>query len=105
MKYLLLCVLLGCSATPTSTGIAAVSCPTAGSTLTYASFGSVFVSDNCLSCHASKERPTLATQGDVQANRARILQVAVYTDSMPQNGDLTVAEREMFGEWLACGAP
>lgn len=73
--------------------------------MTYENFGSAFVTDNCLSCHASREQPTLSTQLQIQANRARILDAAVYSDAMPQNSDMAIAEREMLGEWLACGAP
>jgi uncharacterized membrane protein len=73
--------------------------------LTYENFGSAFVTDNCLSCHASREQPTLSTQLQIQANRARILDAAVYSYAMPQNSDMAIAEREMLGEWLACGAP
>lgn len=95
---------LGACTSASSTGISEVSCPQ-GSELTYASFGQAFFMDYCLSCHASKERPTLATQAQIQANSARILQEAVYTTAMPEGADMTLAERQMLGEWLACGAP
>jgi len=104
-KRLLLCLLVtACTSSSSSTGIPTATCPT-GSTLTYANFGSAFLTSNCLSCHASKEQPRLATQAQVQANRAAILENAVYTDAMPQDADMATAEREMLGEWLACGAP
>jgi hypothetical protein len=41
----------------------------------------------------------------VQANAAAILDVAVYTDAMPSDANMALAERELLGEWLACGAP
>jgi uncharacterized membrane protein len=97
-------IALGACNGASSTGIAPVSCPT-DSTLTYANFGSAFISDNCLSCHTSKEKPALATEAQIQANAAHILQQAVYTDAMPQDNDVTIAERELLGEWIACGAP
>lgn len=95
----------GCTAS-SSTGISAsdVVCPT-GSTLTYENFGSAFLTDNCLSCHTSKERPVLTTQATVQANRSAMISAAVTSARMPAEGDLTVEERQTLGEWLACGAP
>ena len=103
-KWIVLCLLATACTSASSTGIAPATCPT-GSALTYANFGSSFVSTNCLSCHASRENPRLATQAQIQSNKAAILQNAVYTDAMPQDADLTTAERQMLGEWLACGAP
>src|SRR4051812_45392838 len=96
--------LAACTSGAQSTGIAPVSCPT-DSTLTYANFGAAFMTSNCLSCHASKNSPTLASQGQIKVNASRILDVAVYTTAMPQDNNMAVAEREMLGEWLACGAP
>jgi len=104
MKYLLFGLLLGCGTSGSSTGISTVSCPTS-STLTYANFGSAFMTQNCLSCHGSQQSPKLSTQAQVQANNTRILDAAVYTNSMPENGDIAVSERQLLGEWLACGAP
>jgi uncharacterized membrane protein len=96
--------LVACSSGAQSTGISPVSCPTS-STLTYANFGSAFMTGNCLSCHASKDSPTLTSQSQIKVNASRILDVAVYTDAMPQDSNMAIAEREMLGEWLACGAP
>jgi uncharacterized membrane protein len=104
MRRFLFCCVLGACGSASSTGISPITCPT-DSTLTYANFGSTFINDNCLSCHASKEKPTLSTAAQVQANRALILQEAVYTDAMPEDASMALAEREMLGEWLACGAP
>jgi len=95
-------MIAGCT-TASSTNIAPISCP-ADSTLTYANFGEAFVSDHCLSCHAS-QTPTFTTQAQIVSNRSRMLQEAVYTDAMPEDGTMTTAAREMLGEWLACGAP
>jgi uncharacterized membrane protein len=97
--------LSACTSSPSS-GVtsAEVTCPT-DSTLTYASFGESFIADNCLSCHASKQQPTLASQAAIKANKAAIISVAVTGTKMPQNGSLAVEERQLLGEWLACGAP
>ena len=105
MTKLILALALGaCSSSAQSTGISNATCPP-DSTLTYENFGSTFISDNCLSCHATKDSPRLMTKAQIQANKSRILQEAVYTDAMPENANMDVAEREMLGEWLACGAP
>lgn len=104
MRNVLIACLFVAACGPSSTGIDTVSCPT-DSTLTYANFGAAFMEANCLSCHDGNERPSLATQSGVQANMGHILDEAVYTDSMPEDADMTIAEREMLGEWIACGAP
>ena len=89
-----------------STGIIAsdLSCPS-DSTLTYENFGATFLTENCLSCHASKQTPTLTTQAAVQASRSAIISAAVLSAAMPQGGSLSTDERELLGEWLTCGAP
>lgn len=106
MSRLALLVLMIAGCTDTSSGIAAseVTCPT-DSTLTYASFGEAFLSSNCLSCHAAKERPTLSSQAAVQQYRQAIIDQAVLTTNMPEDADLSTDERRLLGEWLACGAP
>ena len=63
------------------------------------------MTENCLECHGTKDQPTLKTQAQVLANSDRILQAAVYTDTMPKSSNMDVAQRELLGEWLACGAP
>jgi uncharacterized membrane protein len=100
-------VLFGCnSKSVESTGItaAAITCPT-NNTLTYENFAKDLVATKCLSCHSGKERPTLATQALLKSNTNDILQEAVYTTSMPEEGDLTNDERLKLGQWLSCGAP
>ena len=62
------------------------------------------MTNNCLHCHIH-QRPVLTTQAQVQASAAAILDQAVYTDAMPQKAGMDIAEREMLGEWLSCGAP
>jgi len=96
---------LACTSS-SSTGISAsdLSCPS-DSTLTYASFGSELLSDHCLSCHASKQTPSLATQAAVKTYKSTIISVAVTSSAMPPDGSITIEERELLGEWLTCGAP
>lgn len=115
MKYLLgMCLtLIACTSSDPTGGSAtvdageiapdaAVAC--ADSTLTYANFGQALVSSFCLRCHAGRDRPTLTTQAQVQANRARITAVAVTTTAMPRGATLSVSDRQKLGEWLRCGA-
>jgi len=97
-------LLAACTAGPQSTGIENVMCTT-DSTLTYANFGQALIASSCLSCHTNRQRPQLDTQAAVQANTGAIIELAVYTDAMPKNGDLTTGQRMQLGEWLACGAP
>ncbi|HEU0035615.1 MAG TPA: hypothetical protein VFQ53_33620 [Kofleriaceae bacterium] len=87
-----------------STGITAT-CPPAGTTLSYANYGAAVIQEKCLECHTSRESPTLTTQEAVQKHRASIINAAVETTAMPEDGDMTLDERRMLGEWLACGAP
>ena len=96
-------LLAACTSGATSTGIQEVTCPP-DSTLTYANFGQAMVSTECMSCHADKS-PKLATQESIKAHAADILDTAVYTDAMPQDGTMSIEERQLLGEWLACGAP
>ena len=92
-----------CASGASSTGISDVSCPPS-STLTYANFGKDMITSECMSCH-STQSPKLGTQAQIQAQTSRILDAAVYTDAMPRNADMTVEQRQLLGEWLACGAP
>jgi len=105
--FALPCAVAACgSSTGSPTGS---TCPS-DSTLTYANFGQAFIANNCLSCHTSREAPTLTTQAAVAANREEIDLVAAAGPSsvntqMPQGGSVTTADRQKLGEWLACGAP
>ena len=104
MKHLLFAIALTTACTSSSsTGITS-SQITCDSSLTYANFGESFMQTNCLSCHASKENPHLSTQGEVQANASKILDQAVYTDTMPQDSSMANADRVKLGQWLSCGA-
>jgi uncharacterized membrane protein len=74
--------------------------------LTYANFGEELFVANCTThgCH-DRKNPVLTTQAQIQAHASAILDEAVYTDAMPDSGDMPLRERELLGEWLACGAP
>lgn len=91
-------------ASPTGIDTSALVCPP-DSTLRYEDFGRVLISDNCISCHNGKESPRLGTVEQVRANLNTIMEAAVATSAMPAGLDMPLAEREMLGEWLACGAP
>ena len=94
--------LVACTSSGQPTGISNLSCPP-DSTLTYANFGEDSIAANCLSCH-NRTKPLLTTQAQIQAEASTILDVAVYTDAMPRNANMPLPERELLGEWLACGA-
>lgn len=103
MKYLLLSIaLVGCG--PNDTGITSADL-VCDQTLTYASFGQAFIDDYCLECHDGDEDPRLSTQAQVQMHSSKILRETVFTDAMPEDGDLTLEERQMLGNWIECGAP
>jgi hypothetical protein len=101
-----LAVLLSSCTGASSTGIEPISCPPGGTQLTYVNFGEELISSNCTTrgCHDQKS-PRLTTQADIKAHASAILDEAVYTDAMPENRDMLLAEREKLGEWLACDAP
>ncbi len=106
MKYQYASALLwfaACSSGATSTGISELTCPP-GSTLTYANFGEAAIEEHCMSCHV-RESPQLGSHSHVKLQAGRILDEAVYTDAMPQDAEMSLDERRMLGEWLACGAP
>jgi len=90
-------------------------CPT-DSFLTYESFGSPFFSNYCRGCHSSAlaaDARQLAplevnfdTVDDIRALSERVwLRAADGNATMPPAGGPVVAERDLLGEWLACGAP
>lgn len=87
----------------TSTGISEVSCPPE-STLTYANFGQDLMTSECMSCHSTKS-PKLGTLDQIKSRASQILDAAVYTDAMPDGAAMSIEQRQLLGEWLACGAP
>ncbi len=102
---IVLAVSFGCT-NSSSSGITAaeLSCPP-DSTLTYENFGKSFFADNCLSCHATRDRPTLTSAANIVANKQSIISAAVLSTKMPQRTSLSTDERSLLGEWLTCGAP
>jgi uncharacterized membrane protein len=94
-------------------------CPE-GSTLSYANFGKEFMETYCTRCHASDltgDARNGAPTGHDFDTLAGIKAVAEHVDGLAAKGpDATntdmppgdprpvTAEREMLGEWLACGA-
>jgi hypothetical protein len=79
-------------------------CP-ADSTLTYQNYGEAFMQHHCARCHDD-----LSTHAGVQASidridRAAAAGPAAVNTYMPEDEDLTEAERKRLGQWLACGAP
>jgi uncharacterized membrane protein len=103
MRLALVLLFTACSTSASSTGISELSCPP-DSTLTYANFGKDVITTACMSCHDT-ESPRLATQAMIQSRATQILDAAVYTDAMPEDGTMTIDERKLLGEWLVCGAP
>lgn len=100
------CLLAACAAGDTSTGLdtSTLSCPPE-STLTYENFGQTVMADNCVSCHSGKESPRLDSVEQIRANTNAIMLEAVETTNMPDNSSMVLEERQLLGEWLACGAP
>lgn len=84
--------------------------------LTYEGFGDGFVRNNCRGCHASQlvgvarhgapDGVSFDTLDDVRAHAPRMLDRATGpAPSMPPAGGPSDEERQLFREWLACGAP
>jgi hypothetical protein len=103
LRLILVAGLAACTSSAESTGISEVSCPT-DSTLTYDNFGAAFITSNCLSRHTTRG-PVLTSQVVVRSNSGEILALAVYTTAMPEDAEMSIDERALLGEWLACGAP
>jgi uncharacterized membrane protein len=97
-------------------------CPsTSASSLTYANFGQPFMTSYCTRCHSSQlmgaERqgaPLLHDFDTPQGIAPFIAHIdettasgpdATNTSMPPDAPTPTLAERQMLGEWLACGAP
>lgn len=100
---LLLAPLAACSTSAQSTGIEQLSCAP-DSTLTYDNFGKESIHAHCMSCHDT-ESPALGSLAQIRSRANQILDAAVYTNAMPEDSDMTLEERRLLGEWLACGAP
>lgn len=97
-------LLVGCGDKSTGLTNADIACPP-GSTLTYANFAKELVASKCLGCHAGARSPNLSTQSALKANQGRVIDQAVLTSNMPNEGDMSDDERKKLGQWLNCGAP
>ncbi|MEM9068623.1 MAG: hypothetical protein AAGE52_08960 [Myxococcota bacterium] len=116
---LLLLAMLGCSegsgpAGPVRHGIGR-DCPE-DSFLTYENFGQPFMLNWCTGCHSSTlsgdEIRADAPEGFdfddpnlIRPHLEEIYERAVERRNMPPAGGPGDAERDLLGEWLACGAP
>lgn len=90
-------------------------CPDA-SFLTWENFGEPFMRSWCTGCHASTLPDSLRAMAPVEVDldsRDAVVQhlervwfrAADQNATMPPAGGPGLAERELLGEWLACGAP
>ena len=86
------------------------------SVLTFENFGGPFISSYCAGCHAKdlpegmrQEAPLDVDFDTLDATRAWAKRIWAragdHNVTMPPIGGPDEAEREMLGEWLACGAP
>jgi uncharacterized membrane protein len=98
-----------------------VTCPPAGTTLTYQNFGNSFMSTYCLRCHnsaltgdARKDAPNDLNFNTVEEVRAESKDIdeqaganaTITNEEMPPDGEKpSVEDRRKLSEWLACGAP
>lgn len=111
---LLVLLSLGAACKP-ETAIEDYPCPSAGTNLTYDSFGRPFMAQNCQTCHgqASADRkgaPSGYDFGSVESireHKSRIFaRAAADNTTMPPGpDDPPETERRRLAEWLACGAP
>ncbi len=107
MRWLLFLFLIDCggdSAAATGIDINALECPP-DSTLTYQNYTAEWVQDRCLRCHSGQSKPMLTSFESVMANKQDILESTVATKEMPEDLNIPLEERQLLGEWFACGAP
>ena len=95
--------------------IAGRGCPE-DSVLTWQNFGQPFLFDHCVGCHSSvlpeaqragaTEGVDLETQAFAQAWLDRIYaRAGDANETMPPVDSVPEGDRELLGDWLACGAP
>jgi uncharacterized membrane protein len=96
--------LLGCGSSSSGISESDIACPTNNS-LTYANFAKDLVANKCLGCHAGARSPNLSTQASLKANGNRVIDMAVFSTEMPDEGSMSTDERKKLGQWLRCGAP
>ena len=90
-------------------------CAPSAPELTYETFGEPFLVEHCQGCHASDSTdrngaPTefaFDTLSDVREHADRVFARAANdnTSMPPGNGGPSSRERQLLGEWLACGSP
>jgi uncharacterized membrane protein len=107
--------LAGSIAACKETTIDDMSCPPAGTKLTYQNFGKTFIDSNCQICHGrdSADRngaPSsfdFGTVDSIRAHKDRIFaRAAADNTTMPPGPDDPPREdRDKLAEWLVCGAP
>jgi hypothetical protein len=118
---LILTAAVGCGGDPPLFGPPTESVCPDDSTLTYENFGAPFMEAYCTRCHHSElvgeERMGAPSFHDfdtvfgIRAVSAHIDETtasgpAATNQSMPPNGDRpTLEERQLLGEWIACGMP
>ena len=84
--------------------------------LTWENFGAPFLLEYCTGCHGAdiplgerQAAPVDVNFDTVEDVRGRAAQVwkraADQNETMPPVGGPSAGERELLGEWLACGAP
>lgn len=85
------------------------SCPDAGTTLTYETFGAGFMTHYCLACHSGarvEKRVDLSTAANVRTHAESVISTAGAGTSMPPSGPMpSTEERAQLAEWVSCGAP
>lgn len=85
--------------------------PCAQPTVTWDSFGQGFLITHCQGCHASTspqrygapEGIYFDTHEQAEALQSAIERTVLTAETMPPAGGLNDEERELLGEWLACG--
>ena len=96
-------------------------CPPQGTSLTYNNFGKPFMESYCTRCHDSNKMGEMRQGAPAYHDFDTLIgikQVSNHVDetaasgpeatnlAMPPDGAKpTLAERQMLGEWIACGMP
>ncbi len=85
-------------------------CPDAGTGLTWANFGSRFMTSYCVGCHGGtrvEKKVDLTSEAGVALNADPVIAQAGIGTQMPPTGSPapTPSERKQLAEWAGCGAP
>lgn len=113
----------GCGSSDEEDQPSGATCPTGGTTLTYANFGSDFMSKYCLGCHSQDKTGTAREDAPADVNfdtldliKAHAAQIDIEAAASPkrtntsmppkeESAQPTNPERMQLGEWIACGTP